>query len=220
MDTEEGKDMLENPSSLNFLEIPLSRAMKSGSNKGLCGLSNLGNTCFMNSALQCLSNTTELTKYFLYGLFQGEVNYKNALGTQGRLVKAYSKLMTEMWVDDGDRTAPWDVKKAIGAVAQQFQGFAQQDSYELFNYLVDTLHEDLNRVIEKPYIEQKDSDGRPDEVVSQEHWEAFTARNKSVIVDLMYGQLKSKLRCYECDTISNTFDPFLALSIPIPKPSK
>jgi len=174
----------------------------------------------MNSAIQCLSNTTELTKYFLYGLFQGEVNYTNALGTQGRLVKAYSKLMTEMWVDKGGRTAPWDVKKAIGAVAQQFSGFAQQDSYELFNYLVDTLHEDLNRVIEKPYVEVPDSDGRPDEVVSKEHWNAYTARNKSVIVDLMYGQLKSRLRCYECGTISNTFDPFLALSIPIPKPTK
>lgn len=148
------------------------------------------------------------------------MNYKNALGTQGRLVKAYSKLMTEMWVDKDGRTAPWDVKKAIGAVAQQFQGFAQQDSYELFNYLVDTLHEDLNRVIEKPYIESKDSDGRPDAVVSQEHWEAYTARNKSVIVDLMYGQLKSRLTCFTCGSVSNTFDPFLALSVPIPKPSK
>ena len=137
-------DLLKNPSDLQFLRIPLKKALKSRSIAGLCGLSNLGNTCFMNSALQCLSNTTELTKYFLYGLFSGEVNYKNALGTQGRLVKAYSKLMTEMWVDGEGRTAPWDVKKAIGAVAQQFSGFAQQDSYELFNYLVDTLHEDLN----------------------------------------------------------------------------
>jgi ubiquitin C-terminal hydrolase len=121
---EEMKDLLDDPKTMEFLKIPLVKAMKATSNRGKCGLSNLGNTCFMNSALQCLSNTTELTKYFLYGLYEGEVNYKNALGTQGRLVKAYAKLMTEMWVDGGGRTAPWDVKKAIGTVAQQFSGFA------------------------------------------------------------------------------------------------
>jgi ubiquitin C-terminal hydrolase len=53
------------------------------------------------------------------------------------------------------------------------------------------MHEDLNRVKKKPYVEMQDSEGRPDEVVSAEHWNAFIARNKSIIVDLMYGQLKS-----------------------------
>ena len=38
-----------------------------GGAKGICGLQNLGNTCFMNSGLQCLSNIPELTKYFLMG---------------------------------------------------------------------------------------------------------------------------------------------------------
>jgi len=125
--------------------------------------------------------------------------------------------MKELWVSSDNRVAPWDVKKAIGTVAYQFQGFAQQDSFELFNYVADTLHEDLNRVIEKPYVEVKDSDGRPDDVVSADHWDAYTARNRSVIVDLMYGQLKSRLICTVCNTVSNTFDPFLALSLPIPK---
>ena len=211
------EEWLSNPESMDFLKIPIEKALKNNSSQGLCGLSNLGNTCFMNSALQCISNTTELTKYLLFGLHKDEVNYKNNLGTQGRLVAAYAKLMKEMWIDSEGRTAPWDVKKSIGKVAQQFSGFAQQDSYELFNYLVDTLHEDLNRVVEKPYTEVSDSDYRPDSIVSQEHWKAFTDRNRSVIVDLMYGQLKSRLRCKVCDNESNTFDPFLALSLPIPK---
>jgi len=149
----------------------------------------------MNSALQCLSNTVELTKYFLFGLYKNEINYSNPLGTKGRLATAYAKLMKELWVTSDSRVAPWDVKKAIGTVAYQFQGFAQQDSFELFNYVADTLHEDLNRVKEKPYTEFKDSNGRPDIEVSADHWGAFTDRNQSVIVDLMYGQLKSRLIC-------------------------
>ena len=214
---EETKANLSDATTLKFLNLSIENLLKSHSNAGRCGLSNLGNTCFMNSALQCLSNTTELTKYFLFGLYQNEINYNNPLGTKGRLVSGYAKLMDELWVSGDSRVAPWDVKKAIGTVAYQFQGFAQQDSFELFNYVVDTLHEDLNRVIDKPYTDFKDSDGRPDDVVSADHWKAFTDRNQSVFVDLMYGQLKSRLICNVCNNISNTFDPYLALSLPIPK---
>lgn len=171
----------------------------------------------MNSSLQCMSNTIELTKYFLFGLYKHEINYNNPLGTKGRLANAYAKLMKELWISNDSRVAPWDVKKAIGTVAYQFQGFAQQDSFELFNYVADTLHEDLNRIKQKPYTEFKDSDGRPDVEVSADHWKAFTDRNQSVIVDLMYGQLKSRLICCVCNKVSNTFDPYLALSLPIPK---
>jgi ubiquitin C-terminal hydrolase len=82
------------------------------------------------------------------------------------------------------------------------------------------MHEDLNRVVKKPYVELQDSEGRPDEDVSQEHWNAFLARNRSIIVDLMYGQLKSTVRCLTCQRISITFDPFLTLALPIARPFK
>lgn len=211
------KSELLDPTNLEFANYDLKNLIKKTSNAGLQGLSNLGNTCFMNSALQCMSNSIELTKYFLIGCYKNEINYSNPLGTKGRLATAYAKLMKELWVTSDARVAPWDVKKAIGTVAYQFQGFAQQDSFELFNYVTDTLHEDLNRVKEKPYTEFKDSDGRPDKEVSDDHWSAFTDRNQSVIVDLMYGQLKSRLICSVCSSVSNTFDPYLALSLPIPK---
>lgn len=86
--------------------------------------------------------------------------------------------------------------------------------------MLDLIHEDLNRVKKKPYVEMPESDGRPDEELSRLFWSGFLARNQSIIVDLMYGQLKSTVRCLECHNISISFDPFLTLSLPISRPSK
>lgn len=55
---------------------------------------------------------------------------------------------------------------------------------ELLAFLLDGLHEDLNRVKCKPYVEAKDGDGRPDEEVADEYWKNHRARNDSIIVDV------------------------------------
>lgn len=52
----------------------------------------------------------------------------------------------------------------VGRFAPQFSGYQQQDSHELLAFLLDGLHEDLNRIRKKPYIQLKDAYGRPDKV--------------------------------------------------------
>lgn len=53
----------------------------------------------------------------------------------------------------------------VGRFAPQFSGYQQQDSHELLAFLLDGLHEDLNRIRKKPYIQLKDANGRPDKVI-------------------------------------------------------
>ena len=82
---------------------------------------------------------------------------------------------------------------------------------------MDLIHEDLNAITKKPYIELSDNTDRPDTEIAKEFWDAFLARNQSIVTDLMYGQLKSTVTCLTCGYISLAFDPYLMLSIPIMK---
>ena len=77
------------------------------------------------------------------------------------------------------------------------------------------LHEDLNRVLDKPYVQIGDVSGMEDNQCAKIYWDNFTARNKSIIVDLMYGQLKSTVRCLTCSNITTAFDPFVQLQLPL-----
>ncbi|KAI8606549.1 hypothetical protein EDD21DRAFT_298031 [Dissophora ornata] len=183
---------------------------------GICGLSNLGNTCFMNSALQCLSNTPDLTRYILAGAWRDELNVDNPLGMGGEVARAYANLIDKLWNGSSKVFSPREFKLTIGRFAPSFTGYHQHDSQELLAFLLDGLHEDLNRIVKKPYTEVPDSNGRPDEEVANDCWQIHKARNDSIIVDLFQGQYKSTLVCPECQKISVTFDPFMYLSLPLP----
>ncbi|KAK4787420.1 hypothetical protein SAY86_011253 [Trapa natans] len=181
---------------------------------GLTGLQNLGNTCFMNSAIQCLVHTPELARYFQED-YHREINWHNPLGMVGELAMAFGELLRKLWVPGRFPVAPRAFKVKLARFAPQFSGYNQHDSQELLAFLLDGLHEDLNRVKDKPYIKSRDADGRSDEEVADEYWANHIARNDSIIVDVCQGQYKSTLICPLCNKISVTFDPFMYLSLPL-----
>ncbi|KZP01433.1 UCH-domain-containing protein [Calocera viscosa TUFC12733] len=197
--------------------------------RGTMGLANLGNTCFMNSALQCLAHTEELAEYFLTGVFRTEINRSNPLGMGGQIAEAFGALMNRLWApvagssssfSSGSSYSPREFKSILAKFAPQFSGYMQHDSQELLAFLLDGLHEDLNRVLKKPYVEKPDWPGKggPKELIAfaEECWDGYLKRNDSVIVDLFQGQYKSTLVCPECGKVSITFDPYMYLTLPLP----
>ncbi|KAL0417947.1 UNVERIFIED_CONTAM: Ubiquitin carboxyl-terminal hydrolase 5 [Sesamum radiatum] len=134
---------------------------------------------------------------------------------QGELALAFGDLLRKLWAPGRAPVAPRPFKAKLARFAPQFSGCSQHDSQELLAFLLDGLHEDLNRVKHKPYIKSRDADDRPDEEVADEYWANHIARNDSIIVDVCQGQYKSTLVCPVCNKVSVTFDPFMYLSLPL-----
>nr|XP_039274729.1 ubiquitin carboxyl-terminal hydrolase 19-like [Styela clava] len=188
-------------------------------NVGFTGLNNLGNTCFMNCVLQALANIRDLRDYFLSHNFLQDLNEENPLGTGGRLAKAFYTTLKNLW-SGNDTYDPARLRNIVAKKAPQFLGIMQQDAQEFMSFFLDALHEDLNRVRNKPIFEVGDYDGYLDEEVARISWKLYKSRNDSFVIDKFHGLYKSRLLCPVCEKESITFDPFLFLSVPLPKPTK
>jgi len=198
------------------------RAQREGGKpKGIVGLTNLGNTCYMNSALQCIRSVDELTEYFRCGYFKKELNVGNPLGHHGEVAKAYGSFIDNVYTSSSS-FSPQAFKRVVGKYGGQFSGYGQQDSQEFLAFLLDGLQEDLNRIVKKPYIEKPDS---TDEMVNNpvalkefadRNWNDYKARNDSVVTDLFAGMYKSTVTCPVCDKVSIVFDPFSNVTLQLP----
>ena len=95
---------------------------------GACGLTNLGNTCYANAALQCLAYLPLLRSYMLSNLYKLDLNKENPLGTGGRVLDEYADLLRMLWSAKYGAKAPSKFKLQLGKANSQFSGNDQQDA--------------------------------------------------------------------------------------------
>ncbi|XP_033073650.1 ubiquitin carboxyl-terminal hydrolase 31 [Trachypithecus francoisi] len=190
---------------------------------GVAGLRNHGNTCFMNATLQCLSNTELFAEYLALGQYRAgrpepspdreQPAVRGAQG-QGEVTEQLAHLVRALWTLEYTPQHSRDFKTIVSKNALQYRGNSQHDAQEFLLWLLDRVHEDLNHLVKQsgqpPLKPPSETDMMPE-------GPSFPVCS-TFVQELFQAQYRSSLTCPHCQKQSNTFDPFLCISLPIPLP--
>ena len=186
--------------------------------KGLIGLENIGNTCYLNSSIQCLSNIPSLTEYIISDSYLEDLKNKKKNNNNVILTKEYSKLIKALWTSKSN-IQPKSFHEYIQKFDEQFQGYEHQDAQELLAMILDYLHEALKYEVSMEYEGIIENDDDEITVESHKNWNIVLKDKYSVIVKLFFGQFINKVVSMEEHNknkmISKTFEVFNMLNIPI-----
>lgn len=187
-------------------------------NQGIVGIKNIGNTCYMNSAMQCLVHIDFLKNFLIQNEFEPMINEDNPIGANGDLIKSLAALMKEYWNTHDNYVTPYSFKRCVSKYMPAFEGYSHHDSQEFLSQLLDTCHEDTNQILKKPYISTPtlQPGAKSDKQMARESWILHLKRNNSFFIHNFFGQFRSEIECPLCKSIYLKFDCFQVISLPIP----
>ncbi|XP_061867172.1 ubiquitin carboxyl-terminal hydrolase 43, partial [Colius striatus] len=172
---------------------------------GAQGLRNHGNSCFMNAVVQCLSHTAPLAELLALGRYR-------ARGARAEVTHRLAALVRALWTRDYTPQLSAEFKNIVSKHSSQFRGNSQHDALEFLLWLLDRLHEDLGAPSPAQQTTvPEESSGTNNSLPPPQH-----PSEQSFVQSHFQAQYRSSLTCPHCLKQSNTFDPFLCISLPIP----
>ena len=187
----------------------------------LIGLDNIGATCYMNATLQCFCNIEKFVNYFKYNKYL--INFVRNDTYKQKLSSAFKLLTEKLWPDtymNQTHYAPYNFKELISSMNPLFKGVAANDSKDLVNFIIMTLHEELNKVKDNNMNMNANNfasfvDQRNQLLMLNNFMENFKATNRSIVSDLFYGVNCGMTQCSSCNSLSYNYQTYFFLVFPL-----
>ena len=185
--------------------------------KGLTGLANCGNSCYLNSCLQVLSHTYELNDFLILGDYKNKLNKK----PDSVLIIEWDKLRELIW-SDNCTIAPWGFLKSVQKVSllkdrELFSGYAQNDVHEYLLFMIDCFHMSLAREVDMTIKGKIINNTDKLAIKCYEMMKLMYSKEYSEMLNIFYGIHVSEITSIETNKrLSATPEPFSVLDLSVP----
>ena len=194
----------------------------------MTGLKNLGNSCYMNSILQCISNLNVLNNYFCSGKYRDDINQSKSNPTRGEVAEEVAHVVRKLWMGQFRSIACRDLKNVVGKHMDQFRGCGQQDAHEFLTFLMDWLHNDLMvrkeeiiPQVSKSSLSTTKTADVDAQIGAMKAWNEFKNNHESVMLTVFCVQQVSTVQCHNCSEKSMNFEePTSNLTLLLPNAAK